>query len=759
MTCLALLVALSASAPEAKPVVSVLYFENRGGGAELEVMRKGFADMVITDLVAWDGVTVVERSRLEDVLKEQQLQGTKAFDKATTVKVGKLVGAQYAITGAMVVSSGQLRVDATVTRIDKGEVVASATAKDAQDKVFDIEQQLVDALTAAIDWKVKNKEARKKAKVPSYEALVAYSKALDLSDQGKHDEAQKAMAAVVSRAPTFLMAREKKQQLLDKLKEFEARKKDLITGAALELGKRADEELKKSFDSLNPEQKKQHLFWRAAKGRFLARLLKQHLSSRAESLRVIRPGQEPKALEVLKGWAENQRRFIDDATTLAKLDSSSSFDAQRSTFWELVRDSTLFADDASPSYDVAVLTDALNDFVIKGTLSDGTRFTVAPPLGVLVPAEEKRALELLDQEAARAEASYQRATDKARAEHALARALLDRAEALEYLRRDDDAAAAYQKVLDLLPTSDRAKRAEDKIQEIIGTKHEYSRGEREKYEKALKDCDDFYVNSEAGWRLRRKGLAGLDEIAEDLEKACLGYPGLTYQWDRFYTGLAGDAAQHDDCERAKRYYLKAYIYGNLGPRSLETTFKNESWCQYGLNESTLPTKVRVEKASFGTRGNPVVEGLMQGIGDLAAEELAARGVAVQTGGSYIGGVESLYVVLETKDKDTDVFLEARFSVGADEVKLSVPVKGGINFDAFFAPALKLIKGRAETGGRKPTAVMPLDQAMGYGKAMDLLDDRKWKEARAAFEALQKKYPGFRLAAVRARMAANKAKDD
>src|SRR5687768_15944449 len=98
MISLALVTLLSASAADApRPVVSVLYFENSTGDASLDVLRKGLADMIITDLVAWDGVTVVERARLEAVLSELKLQQSKVIDRTTAVKVGKVIGAQYAI--------------------------------------------------------------------------------------------------------------------------------------------------------------------------------------------------------------------------------------------------------------------------------------------------------------------------------------------------------------------------------------------------------------------------------------------------------------------------------------------------------------------------------------------------------------------------------------------------------------------------------------------------------------------------------------
>ena len=180
MSPLALVLLLSVAATD-RPVVSVLYFENSTGDASLDVLRKGLADMIITDLVAWDGVTVVERTRLEAVLSELKLQQTKAIDRTTAVKVGKIIGAQYAITGSLFLNKAQLRVDATVTSIEKGDTVASASVTDDKDKVFDLEQLLIDKLTAAIDVKLKGSDGRKRAKVPSLEALVAYSNAIDLS--------------------------------------------------------------------------------------------------------------------------------------------------------------------------------------------------------------------------------------------------------------------------------------------------------------------------------------------------------------------------------------------------------------------------------------------------------------------------------------------------------------------------------------------------------------------------------------------------
>jgi TolB-like protein len=55
-------------------VVSVLNFEDRIHLPEFAWVRKGLADMLITDLSQAPGLEVVQRERLDDVMREQSLQ-------------------------------------------------------------------------------------------------------------------------------------------------------------------------------------------------------------------------------------------------------------------------------------------------------------------------------------------------------------------------------------------------------------------------------------------------------------------------------------------------------------------------------------------------------------------------------------------------------------------------------------------------------------------------------------------------------------
>ena len=154
MLALSLATLLAASTASDTPVVSVLYFENASNDAELEALKKGLADLIITDLVAWEGVRVVERTRLEDVLKELDFQQTKYVDKASAAKLGKVIGATYLVYGSMVASGKTLVLTARLVRASDGEALLSIKEQDERDKIFDLEQRLVNQLVAQIDAKL-----------------------------------------------------------------------------------------------------------------------------------------------------------------------------------------------------------------------------------------------------------------------------------------------------------------------------------------------------------------------------------------------------------------------------------------------------------------------------------------------------------------------------------------------------------------------------------------------------------------------------
>ncbi|MBL8956082.1 MAG: hypothetical protein JNK82_35240 [Myxococcaceae bacterium] len=551
---LLLLSALTAT----KPVVAVLYFDNATKKPELDVLRKGMADMLVTDLVAWDGVTVVERSRLEEVLGELKLQQSRAFDAQTAVKVGKLMGAQYQLTGTMVLSGKNLVVDAKLLKIQDGTVTLATRSEADPDKVFDLEQDLAGKIIGAIDSKLEaNAAARRKAKVPDLETLLSYSKAIDLSDQGKLAEAQAAMQAVVSKAPSFLLARERREELLKRFQAYELKKKDLVTGEALELGKRIDAVLADAakLDTMDEKTAKRFLAMRMLKGRFILRSAKQYFSSKSEHFRVAKRGQEGAALVAMRTWADNQRVFIGELERTQKRLPGVSQGELAPDEQKLVTDAKFgelsFGD---PRYE-------LFDFVVSGDANDGERFRLAPALGFADPKERKAVLDDTDQ---RIEAAFVAAKADAAKTYALSNLISQRNEAWLQRYEVDGPVSLMQRFLDVFPTAPQAQGFEGKIKQYLSGRGLQGLDYVERWNKGLKGCDgmDLNVGSQAvRGRIEQAGIAGVWAMAAEMEKACARSAKLDSYFATIYSRWAGDLAEADDCEGWQKMFGKYLTVG------------------------------------------------------------------------------------------------------------------------------------------------------------------------------------------------------
>ena len=215
--------AAAAQSPKAdsRPTVAVLYFDYTGKSEELGVLRKGLAQMLISDLGAVDAVRIVERDRLQEILAELKLQGTAKIDPASASKVGKLLGARYMLLGGYFDLLGALRVDARLVEVETGKIVHSVGANGTPGEFLAVEQKVAEAVSGKLatllpvakqpspepDRQVAPARPRpsRPAKLATAVA-VQYAKALDLKDQGKKQEAKAQLAEVVKAQPDFKLA-------------------------------------------------------------------------------------------------------------------------------------------------------------------------------------------------------------------------------------------------------------------------------------------------------------------------------------------------------------------------------------------------------------------------------------------------------------------------------------------------------------------------------------------------------------------------
>ncbi len=129
--------------------VAVLYFENQGN-EELEPLKVGLAQMMVTDLKGTPGVTVVERQQLQAILDELELGHSGMADPKTAAKVGKLLGAEWLVLGSYFEMMGTLRIDARLVQVETGEILFAHGVDDKARAFMDLETQLATAFRGAL---------------------------------------------------------------------------------------------------------------------------------------------------------------------------------------------------------------------------------------------------------------------------------------------------------------------------------------------------------------------------------------------------------------------------------------------------------------------------------------------------------------------------------------------------------------------------------------------------------------------------------
>lgn len=110
-------------------VLSVLSFEDRTRLPELAWLRKGLADMLVAELARDPSLIVVQRDRVEEIIREQALQLSGRVADETAVRIGRLAGATVLITGSVTAIGDRIRMDAQLVGVEQGRVLGTAVVE------------------------------------------------------------------------------------------------------------------------------------------------------------------------------------------------------------------------------------------------------------------------------------------------------------------------------------------------------------------------------------------------------------------------------------------------------------------------------------------------------------------------------------------------------------------------------------------------------------------------------------------------------
>ncbi len=148
-----------------KLTLAVMDFKNNSSVFGYDRLERAIPEMLKTELSRSPEILVLERIKIESILKEQALAQTGVIEQETAQEVGRLAGAEYIITGEINTIGNQLRIDAHLLRVATGQVLGEKITGRTVENI----EPMVKLLTENLIFNLTGKGARQDfAKVRRY---------------------------------------------------------------------------------------------------------------------------------------------------------------------------------------------------------------------------------------------------------------------------------------------------------------------------------------------------------------------------------------------------------------------------------------------------------------------------------------------------------------------------------------------------------------------------------------------------------------
>jgi len=245
--------------------VAVMPFDTVADEGGLAALGQGLQAMLTTDLASAPAIQLVERDKLAAIKGELALSKTGAIDKATAIKVGKLLGASHLLTGQVAIVGKAMRLDARLVDATTGEVVLADKIEGERELFFELEKALARKLVDALGAPLTPKERARLSRIHTadFEAFRRFSDGIEAFDQKAFDDARKALRDALERDQEFTLARltlddyeaiiarlEVRSDLLEQAERDEAARQRTARGAEQQLLRERLMSLRDSKDPL-----------------------------------------------------------------------------------------------------------------------------------------------------------------------------------------------------------------------------------------------------------------------------------------------------------------------------------------------------------------------------------------------------------------------------------------------------------------------------------------------------------------------------
>ncbi len=188
--------------------VAVLYFLNKTGSSQLDVLEKGLTVMLITDLSKLERIKLVERARVQALKDEMGLaELTGSGEKS---RMGRLLGVQHLVGGDILrgkIQEFKLRSD--LLKVPTEEIFAQPeTEGKLLDGLFAMEKDLLFQIIKQMQIQLTAEEEAelKKNLTDNLQALLYLFEGIDHSDRGDYQKANESFQKALEADPDLVAA-------------------------------------------------------------------------------------------------------------------------------------------------------------------------------------------------------------------------------------------------------------------------------------------------------------------------------------------------------------------------------------------------------------------------------------------------------------------------------------------------------------------------------------------------------------------------
>jgi curli biogenesis system outer membrane secretion channel CsgG len=189
LTSVAAVVALGARSVQIQaqdvPTVAVMDFTSfmMGEGGAVVNLGKAVSAMLVTEFSGREGLQVVERAQLNDLLREQDLSLSGRIEESDAIELGKMLGVQYVLHGQVMSIVDNLRMDIRAVDVETSEIVTVLKKTDKTSELFAVVVGLADEFGEKLDL-VPPSDRPPVESIP-VGATIEFSRAVDFEDRGE----------------------------------------------------------------------------------------------------------------------------------------------------------------------------------------------------------------------------------------------------------------------------------------------------------------------------------------------------------------------------------------------------------------------------------------------------------------------------------------------------------------------------------------------------------------------------------------------